>query len=92
MTNNQSATRKIVALPAKTLSILRDQIRGGTGAAAPPDSSHEGDRSRKSGARAQPANWQWRTLAAMGGAAAIVMAMILSIGALLATRAVGLAR
>jgi len=92
MTDNQSATRNILAFPAGTSSGLRDQIREatGAGAAAPAHPPHEDGTSYRPGERALPANQRWRMLAAMGGAAVIVIAIILSIAALLSTRAVGL--
>ena len=53
---------------------------------------HEVPVTYQSGARALPPNQQWRMVAAMGGAAAIVIAIILGIAALLGTRAVGLVK
>ena len=51
---------------------------------------HEVPVTCQSGARALPPNQQWRMVAAMGGAAAIVIAIMLGIAALLAMRPVGL--
>jgi len=53
---------------------------------------HEGGSSYKPGVRALPTNLQWRVVAAMGGAVLIVMTIIFGIAALLASRAVGLAK
>jgi membrane fusion protein, heavy metal efflux system len=94
MTNHQSAAGKIMALPAKSFSALRDQIRGtaGANAATPDHLPHEAGTSYTPGARALPINLQWRVIAAMGGAALIVMMIIFGVAALLASRAVGLAK
>ena len=53
---------------------------------------HEVPVTCQSGARALPPNQQWRMVAAMGGAAAIVIAIMLGIAALLAMRPVGLVK
>jgi hypothetical protein len=53
---------------------------------------HEVPATYQSGARALRPNQQWRMVAAMGGAAAIVIAIILGIAAILGTRAVGLVK
>jgi cobalt-zinc-cadmium efflux system membrane fusion protein len=92
MTNNQSETGKTLALPARIFSVLREQIRRATGTAAPAHSPHEGGASYKPGERALPINRQWRVVAAMGGAALIVVTIIFGVAAILASRAVGLAK
>lgn len=93
MTDNQLSTG-ILARSAQWVSALRDRIRSvlaPPASAAPGHTAHDAIAYRP-GAHALPAKQQWRVLAAMGGAALIVIAIIVGVAALLATRAVGLVK
>jgi cobalt-zinc-cadmium efflux system membrane fusion protein len=56
------------------------------------EAGHEAEVPYRPGARALPVNRQWRIVAALGGAALIVVAIILGFSALVATRAVSLVK
>jgi hypothetical protein len=89
MTDDQSSAKfaKIFrALRARALAVL------GLDAGMAGHASREVSVTCQRGARALPSNQQWRMVAAMGGAAAIVIAIILGIAAILATRDVGLVK
>jgi membrane fusion protein, heavy metal efflux system len=94
MTDNQSPLKPKLFQPTRILAALRARALAvlGLDAGVAGHAPHEVPVTYQPGARALPANQQWRMLAAMGGAAVIVIAIILSIAALLATRAVGLGK
>lgn len=79
---------------AGALYRLRDRVRGalGPGALAEQSRGLQGAEVHRPGARALPAMRQWRVVAAMAGAAFIVIFIVVGVAALLATRAVGLVK
>jgi hypothetical protein len=89
MTDDQSSAKF-----AKIFRVLRTRALAvlGLDAGMAGHAPHEVPVTCQPGARALPSNQQWRTVAAMGGAAAIVIAIILGIAAILATRDVGLVK
>ena len=89
MTDDQSPLKpKLFQILAalRTRALAAPGLDAGMAGHAP----HEIPVTCQRGARALPASQQWRMLAAMGGAAAIVIAIILGIAAILAMRPAGL--